>query len=200
MPPYPELHLQAAFICPVGAVVLPTCAVAVACTIYRSSTAVLHVHGSLKQTVENSLWNLQEKGFSAHGSYALSKIAMMAFTAKLAKRLQKHGGPTVNCLDPGTVNTKMLYAGWGQIGMPVSVSPLAPRFNPLSPFSGFWGAGSLPPIAGCILQAAGCQQHVESSSSGMALSACCKANLKSMRGWAPYQTLGCMTGVTSGQP
>ncbi|KAK9837903.1 hypothetical protein WJX74_007474 [Apatococcus lobatus] len=64
----------------------------------------------------------QEKGFSSHGSYALSKIAMMAFTAKLAKRLQKQGGPTVNCLDPGTVNTKMLEAGWGMCGMPVSAA------------------------------------------------------------------------------
>ena len=89
--------------------------------------------GDLQQTDVENLWNLQEKGFSAHGSYALSKIAMMAFTAKLAKRLQKQGGPTVNCLDPGTVSTKMLLAGWGDCGMPVSVSPLGPPLDPLTP-------------------------------------------------------------------
>ena len=48
---------------------------------------------------------------------------MMAFTAKLAKRLPRDG-PTANCLDPGTVNTKMLEAGWGMCGMPVAVGPL----------------------------------------------------------------------------
>ena len=68
---------------------------------------------------------LQEKGFSSHGSYALSKIAMMAFTAKLAKRLGEKG-PTVNCLDPGTVNTKMLEAGWGMCGMPIAVRQAVP--------------------------------------------------------------------------
>ena len=26
----------------------------------------------------------------------------------------------VNCLDPGTVNTKMLLAGWGPCGIPIS--------------------------------------------------------------------------------
>ena len=26
----------------------------------------------------------------------------------------------VNCLDPGTVNSKMLLAGWGPIGIPIS--------------------------------------------------------------------------------
>lgn len=93
------------------------------------STAMWHENADpnyWQVRIEMSLLRLQEKGFSAHGSYALSKIAMMAFTAKLAKRLQRQGRPTVNCLDPGTVNTKMLFAGWGACGMPVSVSVLAP--------------------------------------------------------------------------
>ena len=38
---------------------------------------------------------------------------------ELADRLAAagHATPTSNSLDPGTVNTKMLYAGWGSIGM-----------------------------------------------------------------------------------
>lgn len=53
---------------------------------------------------------LQEKGFSSHNSYSLSKLASMMFTCDLAERM-KPKGVTVNCLDPGTVNTKMLIAG-----------------------------------------------------------------------------------------
>jgi NAD(P)-dependent dehydrogenase (short-subunit alcohol dehydrogenase family) len=44
----------------------------------------------------------------------------MVFTAELAERVSNIG-VTVNCLDPGTVNTKMLYAGWGPCGMRVEV-------------------------------------------------------------------------------
>ncbi len=53
---------------------------------------------------------LQEKGFSSHNSYSLSKLASMMLTFELVK-LMKPIGVTVNCLDPGTVNTKMLHAG-----------------------------------------------------------------------------------------
>lgn len=64
--------------------------------------------------------NLQaEKRFSDHGSYSLSKIAMQAFTKELADRKPNSQGPTINCLDPGTVNTKMLDLGWGPCGMNV---------------------------------------------------------------------------------
>ena len=53
---------------------------------------------------------LQEKGFNQHNAYSLSKLAIMMLTAEQAERLSG-GRPTVNCLDPGTVNTKMLIAG-----------------------------------------------------------------------------------------
>lgn len=44
------------------------------------------------------------------------------YTLELARRLKEAGSSvTCNCLDPGTVNTKMLYAGWGPIGMDVKV-------------------------------------------------------------------------------
>ncbi len=62
----------------------------------------------------------QEKGYSAHSSYSLSKLADIMLSFSLAERLAAaEKGPqiTCNCLDPGTVNTKMLYAGWGPIGM-----------------------------------------------------------------------------------
>ena len=42
------------------------------------------------------------------------------FNHELAARLKRAGSSvTANALDPGTVNTKMLYAGWGPIGMRV---------------------------------------------------------------------------------
>lgn len=43
------------------------------------------------------------------------------FSMELARQLEDHGevGITSNALDPGTVNTKMLLAGWGPIGIPV---------------------------------------------------------------------------------
>jgi NAD(P)-dependent dehydrogenase (short-subunit alcohol dehydrogenase family) len=63
----------------------------------------------------------QERGYSAHGAYSLSKLANICFSHALAKRLQKAGSAiTSNSLDPGTVNTKMLLAGWGPIGMRVA--------------------------------------------------------------------------------
>ncbi|CAL8463520.1 g3054 [Coccomyxa elongata] len=59
----------------------------------------------------------QEKGFSAHNAYSLSKLAMMMFNTELATRLSPP--PTANCLDPGTVNTKMLLQGWGPCGIDI---------------------------------------------------------------------------------
>ncbi|KAK9917710.1 hypothetical protein WJX75_007423 [Coccomyxa subellipsoidea] len=59
----------------------------------------------------------QEKGFSSHNAYSLSKLAMMMFNAELAARVP--APPTANCLDPGTVNTKMLIQGWGPCGIDI---------------------------------------------------------------------------------
>ncbi len=63
---------------------------------------------------------MQEKGYSGDDSYALSKLASMMFTYDLAE-LMKPKGVTVNCLDPGTVNTKLLIAGWGACGIDIKV-------------------------------------------------------------------------------
>ena len=59
---------------------------------------------------DSGFGDLQEKGFSQHNAYSLSKLAMMMLTVGQAERLSGRL-PTVNCLDPGTVNTKMLIAG-----------------------------------------------------------------------------------------
>jgi hypothetical protein len=54
----------------------------------------------------------------------------MLFTVELAERCAK-SGLSINCLDPGTVNTKMLYAGWGSCGMSIQVLPPASFALPL---------------------------------------------------------------------
>jgi NAD(P)-dependent dehydrogenase (short-subunit alcohol dehydrogenase family) len=73
--------------------------------------------------------NLQgERSWSAHGSYSLSKACNQAFAVRLGELLLGGEGgddandassPGVFSLDPGTVNTKMLLAGWGPIGIEV---------------------------------------------------------------------------------
>ena len=61
--------------------------------------------------------------YSAHGSYAESKLCDAMLTMEMAERLRAAGlgteRVTCNCLDPGTVNTKMLLAGWGPCGIDV---------------------------------------------------------------------------------
>ena len=52
--------------------------------------------------------NLQfERGYTGHDTYGLSKLVSVCFTYKLAELLRESGRTaTVNCLDPGTVQTK----------------------------------------------------------------------------------------------
>jgi NAD(P)-dependent dehydrogenase (short-subunit alcohol dehydrogenase family) len=57
--------------------------------------------------------------FSGHREYSNSKLFNIMQTLEQAARLHGMTNVTVNCLDPGTVNTKMLLAGWGRIGIPV---------------------------------------------------------------------------------
>lgn len=86
--------------------------------------------------------NLQgERSWSSHGAYSLSKACNQAFAARLGELLLRRPGgggggdgvddenndddddddsPPVFSLDPGTVNTKMLMAGWGPIGIDVA--------------------------------------------------------------------------------
>jgi len=62
----------------------------------------------------------QEMGYSPHTAYSMSKLANIMFSNELASLISAAGkGISSNSLDPGTVNTKMLLAGWGPIGMRV---------------------------------------------------------------------------------
>ena len=54
----------------------------------------------------------------ASHAYALSKVCEIMYTYKMAELL-KQSHVTVNCLDPGTVNTNMLLKTWGPIGIPL---------------------------------------------------------------------------------
>lgn len=64
--------------------------------------------------------NLQfsEGGWSPYASYGISKRLMAMFSMELASRIGAEG-PTVCSCDPGTVNTKMLLAGWGRCGIEI---------------------------------------------------------------------------------
>jgi NAD(P)-dependent dehydrogenase (short-subunit alcohol dehydrogenase family) len=65
----------------------------------------------------------ERRSYSAHGAYSESKLLDAMLTFEFAQRLTEKGAGintiTCNCLDPGTVNTKMLLAGWGPIGINV---------------------------------------------------------------------------------
>ena len=65
---------------------------------------------------------LQGEGrFSSHYAYSLSKLCVVMFTIAQARRLAASGDAVrAVTLDPGTVNTKMLLAGWGPCGMEVA--------------------------------------------------------------------------------
>ncbi len=82
------------------------------------------ITSSISQAGALNWENLQmEHGFSAHDSYSSSKLCNAMHALELAERLKnKMPHATVNTLDPGTVNTKMLLAGWGPCGIDVSTA------------------------------------------------------------------------------
>lgn len=53
-------------------------------------------------------------------AYERAKLAQIMFTYSLAERLDPHR-ITANCLDPGTIDTKVLHAGWNVRGTGVEV-------------------------------------------------------------------------------
>jgi NAD(P)-dependent dehydrogenase (short-subunit alcohol dehydrogenase family) len=63
----------------------------------------------------------EKRPFSNHQAYSESKLFDAMVCMEMAERLKVLGTErvTVNCLDPGTVNTKMLLAGWGPCGIDV---------------------------------------------------------------------------------
>ncbi len=76
---------------------------------------------SISMGAANCLDDLQfESGFDAHRAYSLSKLCDAMLLREMHER---YGEPPRLCfhtMDPGTVNTKMLKAGWGACGMPVT--------------------------------------------------------------------------------
>ena len=84
------------------------------------------IASSISQSSSIRHWddvNYKKRPFSAHGSYSESKLFDAMLSKEFAERLQEAGYGTdqitCNCLDPGTVNTKMLLAGWGPCGINV---------------------------------------------------------------------------------
>jgi NAD(P)-dependent dehydrogenase (short-subunit alcohol dehydrogenase family) len=84
------------------------------------------IASSLSQCQSIRNWDdlqCSKRSYSAHGAYSESKLLDAMLTMEIAARFQMAGIDTdritCNCLDPGTVNTKMLLAGWGRIGIEV---------------------------------------------------------------------------------
>ncbi len=59
--------------------------------------------------------------YSDHRAYSLSKLLMAMLSMEQSDRFGSTDLPIV-CCDPGTVNTKMLQAGWGCYGLDVSAA------------------------------------------------------------------------------
>jgi NAD(P)-dependent dehydrogenase (short-subunit alcohol dehydrogenase family) len=79
---------------------------------------------SISQSSAVSDWQdvqFEKRAYSNHQAYSDSKLFDAMLCMEMAERLRVLGTDrvTVNCLDPGTVNTKMLLAGWGPCGIDV---------------------------------------------------------------------------------
>lgn len=73
----------------------------------------------------DELLDINDDPKTAHRAYSDSKLGNYLFTVQLANILNAQKDERlsrIKCLtmDPGTVNTKMLLAGWGACGIPVS--------------------------------------------------------------------------------
>lgn len=82
------------------------------------------IASSISQSSAISDWQdlqFEKRPFSNHQAYSESKLLDAMLSMEMAERLKSLGTKrvTVNCLDPGTVNTKMLLAGWGPCGIDV---------------------------------------------------------------------------------
>jgi len=84
------------------------------------------IASSISQCYSIDHWDdlqCEERNYSAHRAYSESKLLDAMLAAEIATRLEDSGVDrsriTCNSLDPGTVNTKMLLAGWGPCGINV---------------------------------------------------------------------------------
>lgn len=87
-----------------------------------AQSKVLNV-SSISQGGRIDLSNLQfqKGGFSEHISYSQSKLHIASISHELALRVSPNDALVLSC-DPGTVNTKMLLAGWGSCGIEVGAA------------------------------------------------------------------------------
>ena len=79
------------------------------------------ITSSISKGAADALDDLQcASCWSAHRAYALSKLADAMLVFELHRRYGDAPRLVFNTMDPGTVNTKMLEAGWGMCGIPVN--------------------------------------------------------------------------------
>jgi len=92
----------------------------------KSSPSRIVIASSISQCSRIDYWDdlhCKERRYNTHQAYSESKLLDAMLTFEFAHLLQTNGFGTnkitCNCLDPGTVNTKMLLAGWGPCGIDV---------------------------------------------------------------------------------
>ena len=98
-------------------------------TLLKEPKSRIVVASSISQCRSIRDWDdlhYERRPFSSHAAYSESKLLDAMLTIEMADRLQNNDAGllgtdriTCNCLDPGTVNTKMLLAGWGPCGIDV---------------------------------------------------------------------------------
>ena len=117
--------LETTFAVNVAAPFLLGCALLPQLRASRSASALLVNTASVSHAGVGRALPLEElqgeARWSAHRAYALSKLCIVMVTLAQARRLAASGDAGVRAvtLDPGTVNTKMLLAGWGPCGIEV---------------------------------------------------------------------------------
>lgn len=85
----------------------------------NSNSRIINV-SSMAQASSIDFKNLNgEKYYDSYNAYSVSKLANILFTYKLNSLLEG-SNPTVNCLHPGVISTKLLQTGWGMGGASLS--------------------------------------------------------------------------------
>jgi NAD(P)-dependent dehydrogenase (short-subunit alcohol dehydrogenase family) len=98
--------------------------------------------------------NLQgEKFYAGYTAYSYSKLCNILFTYQLARQLDDKN-ITANCLHPGVIRTKLLRAGWGMGGSPLSSGSKTSVYLASSPdvehVTGNYFANSRPVVSASI--------------------------------------------------
>ena len=78
------------------------------------------VTSSMSAGAADALNDLQCERWSEHRAYSLSKLCCAMIAMELNARYGDPPSLCIHTMDPGTVNTKMLIAGWGRCGIPVA--------------------------------------------------------------------------------